>query len=329
MAKYRSFSKFVKFTPLFTKIEVSEAMSYSKSVRLNKYIGQSGICSRREADKYIEEGRVKINGKKASISNKVKPGDIVMVNGQTIEPEEVIAPVIIALNKPVGIVCTTESSERDNIVSFTNYPTRIFPIGRLDKESNGLILMTNDGDIVNKILRAGNNHEKEYVVSVDKDITDDFIEGMAGGVPILGMVTKKCKVEKESQRSFRITLVQGLNRQIRRMCEHFGFEVQKLERVRIMHISLKGLPDGEFRDLDNEELNTLFKLIENSSSEADPNTKSRKKHTTKAKASGSKSKSKTKTHSKKSFSGKKSSKKKSFHSSKKSNNRPGKKQRRR
>ena len=178
--------------------------------------------------------------------------------------------VFIALNKPVGIVSTTEAGEKDNIVDFVNHSTRIFPIGRLDKDSQGLIFLTNHGDLVNKILRAGNDHEKEYLVTVDKPVTDEFVRGMAAGVPILGTVTKKCKVKREAPFVFRITLVQGLNRQIRRMCEHFGFEVTKLERIRIMNVSLKGLPVGEWRDLTDDELIELFKLIEDSSSEAKP-----------------------------------------------------------
>lgn len=252
-------------------------MSIDESIRLNKYISQSGICSRREADRFIENGQVKINKKKALLSDRVKPGDIVMVNGQIIEVEEAEPFVLIAFNKPEGIVCTTEESERSNIVSFINYPTRIFPIGRLDKDSRGLIFLTNNGDLVNKILRAGNNHEKEYLVTLDKPISNEFIEGMIKGVPILGMITKKCKVEKIASHTFRITLIQGLNRQIRRMCQHFGFEVQKLERVRIMHISLRGLGVGEFRSLDKDELKELYELIKNSSSEANKKSKSKKK----------------------------------------------------
>ena len=260
-------------------------MPNDTSVRLNKYIAQSGICSRREADKFIEDGRVKINGKKVSVSRGVKPRDVVMVNGQTIEAEESEPFALIALNKPAGIVCTTESSERDNIVSFTNYPTRIFPIGRLDKDSTGLIFLTNDGDLVNKVLRAGNNHEKEYLVTVDKPITDEFVTKMSQGVPILGTITKKCKVEQISTYVFKIILVEGLNRQIRRMAEYFGYEVQALQRTRIMHVSLKGLPEGDFRALDDEELRKLMKLIEGSSSEAKPNQKSKtkKKHRSKPK----------------------------------------------
>ncbi|CBG90437.1 23S rRNA pseudouridine(2604) synthase RluF [Citrobacter rodentium] len=247
------------------------------SIRLNKYISESGICSRREADRFIEQGNVFINGKRAAIGDQVMPGDVVKVNGRLIEPREAEELVFIALNKPVGIVSTTEDSERDNIVDFVNHSKRVFPIGRLDKDSQGLIFLTNHGDLVNKILRAGNDHEKEYLVTVDKPITDEFIRGMGAGVPILGTVTKKCKVKKEAPFVFRITLIQGLNRQIRRMCEYFGYEVTKLERTRIMNVSLAGLPPGEWRDLTDDELITLFKLIENSSSEAKPKAKAKPK----------------------------------------------------
>ena len=247
------------------------------SIRLNKYISESGICSRREADRFIAQGNVFLNGKRATIGDQVMPGDVVKVNGQLIEPREAEDLVFIALNKPVGIVSTTEDGERDNIVDFVNHSKRVFPIGRLDKDSQGLIFLTNHGDLVNKILRAGNDHEKEYLVTVDKPVTDDFIRGMGAGVPILGTVTKKCKVRKEAPFVFRITLVQGLNRQIRRMCEHFGYEVVKLERTRIMNIGLSGLPLGEWRDLTDDELIDLFKLIENSSSEAKPKPKAKPK----------------------------------------------------
>ncbi|HDO1323308.1 TPA: 23S rRNA pseudouridine(2604) synthase RluF [Aeromonas veronii] len=245
-------------------------MLANESMRLNKYISESGICSRREADRFIEQGHVFINGKRAGIGDQVQVGDLVKVNGQVIEPREADSLVLIALNKPVGIVSTTEAGEKGNIVDFVNHSTRVFPIGRLDKDSQGLIFLTNHGDLVNKILRAGNDHEKEYLVTVDKPVTDEFVRGMAAGVPILGTVTKKCKVKKEAPFVFRITLVQGLNRQIRRMCEHFGFEVTKLERIRIMNVSLKGLPVGEWRDLTDDELIDLFKLIEDSSSEVKP-----------------------------------------------------------
>lgn len=237
------------------------------ATRLNKYISESGICSRREADRYIEQGNVFINGKRAQIGDMVNLGDKVKVNGRDIEPRQAEDLVFIALNKPVGIVSTTESSERDNIVDFVNHSERIFPIGRLDKDSQGLIFLTNNGDLVNKILRAGNHHDKEYLVTVNKPITEALLTGMRAGVRILGVTTKKCKVEQISRFVFKIILVQGLNRQIRRMCEHFNFEVTKLERQSIMNVSLKGLPLGEWRDLDDEELTTLFKLIEHSSSE--------------------------------------------------------------
>ncbi|CAI2009970.1 23S rRNA pseudouridine(2604) synthase RluF [Serratia sp. TSA_198.1] len=240
------------------------------STRLNKYISESGICSRRDADRYIEQGNVFINGKRVALGDRVFPGDVVKVNGQLIEPRNEDNLIFIALNKPVGIVSTTEEGEKDNIVDFVNHSTRIFPIGRLDKDSQGLIFLTNHGDLVNKILRAGNDHEKEYRVTVNKPVTDDFIRGLGAGVPMLGTVTKKCKVKKEAPFVFRIVLVQGLNRQIRRMCEHFGYEVTKLERTRIMNVSMAGLPPGEWRDLTDDELVELFKSIEDSSSEAKP-----------------------------------------------------------
>lgn len=249
------------------------AMEIKNSIRLNKYISQSGMCSRREADSFIDEGKVLINGMPAGVGATVEPGDIVIVDGKKIEPRDEEKLVFIALNKPRGIVSTTESSEKDNIVDYVGHSIRIFPIGRLDKDSQGLIFLTNNGDLVNKILRAGNNHEKEYIVTVDKPITDEFIKGMGAGVPILGTMTKKCQVSKESTNSFRITLVQGLNRQIRRMSEYFGYEVQKLDRVRIMNVSLKGLAVGDWRDLTDTELKELLKMIEGSSSEAKPNAK--------------------------------------------------------
>lgn len=243
-------------------------MFNTSSTRLNKYISESGICSRRDADRFIEQGNVFINGKRAQIGAQVVAGDTVKVNGQLIEPREADDFVFIALNKPVGIVSTTESSEKNNIVDFVRHGVRIFPIGRLDKDSQGLIFLTSNGDLVNKVLRAGNNHEKEYLVTVNKPITDSFIEGLAGGVPMLGKMTKKCPVTKVAPTVFNITLVQGLNRQIRRMCEHFGYEVIKLERTRIMNISIKGLPVGDWRDLTQKELSVLLKSIEDSSSEA-------------------------------------------------------------
>lgn len=238
----------------------------NNTVRLNKFISESGVCSRREADKYIESGQVLINGRKAKIGDLVTPRDKVIVNGRLIEGKKAEDFVFLAFNKPVGITSTTEIGVKDSIVDFVGFHERIFPIGRLDKDSQGLIFLTNDGDIVNKILRAGNRHEKEYLVTVNKPIDDRFIERMGNGVPILGEVTKKCLVSKESPFVFRITLIQGLNRQIRRMCEYFEYEVVKLERVRIMNITLKGLPVGDWRELDAKEMADIYAAIENSSS---------------------------------------------------------------
>jgi 23S rRNA pseudouridine2604 synthase len=235
-------------------------------MRLNKFISESGICSRREADAFIERGLVTINKRKAGIGDQVQVGDRVVVNGMALEPRKGEDIIFIALNKPVGIVSTTEDV-KDNIVRFVNHSARIFPIGRLDKDSQGLIFLTNNGDLVNKILRAGNNHEKEYVVTVNKPLTQSIITSMSNGVPMLGVMTKKCKVELINPTTFRIILVQGLNRQIRRMCEHFGYEVIKLERVRIMNISLKGLPVGDWRDLTESEMKTIYAMIAKSSGE--------------------------------------------------------------
>jgi 23S rRNA pseudouridine2604 synthase len=235
-------------------------MSLRKSIRINKYISESGMCSRREADRFVEQGNVWINGRRATTGDQVVAGDRVKVNGQEIEPQEEEDLILIALNKPVGIVSTTESSEKDNIVEFVKHGARIFPIGRLDKDSQGLIFLTNNGDLVNKILRANNQHEKEYRVTVDKPITDEFVEGMQNGVPILGQVTKRCQVRRESTFVFTITLVQGLNRQIRRMCEYFGYDVTQLIRTRIMNVSLKGLALGDWRDLTPKEIDTIVAL---------------------------------------------------------------------
>lgn len=231
--------------------------------RINKYISDTGFCSRREADKLLEQKRVTINGKLPELGTKVAPNDEVFVDGKPIKQKE--KPVYIAFNKPVGITCTTELHIKSNIINFINHPKRIFPIGRLDKPSEGLIFLTNDGDIVNKILRAGNNHEKEYIVTVNKSISQLFIQKMSNGVPILDTITKKCFVEKLSHNEFRIILTQGLNRQIRRMCQYLGYEVVKLKRVRIMNISLKNLPTGKWRNLTPEEMNIILKLVENSS----------------------------------------------------------------
>jgi len=233
-----------------------------KLTRLNKYLSQVGYCSRREADKLIEQGRVTINNQIPEMGTKIGVHDIVRVDGQCItKPQE--EHVYLAFNKPVGIVCTTAQNEQDNIIDYLNYPKRIFPIGRLDKPSEGLIFLTSDGDIVNKILRARNNHEKEYIVTVNKLISDDFIKRMSNGIPVLDTVTRQCKVEQINKYTFSIILTQGLNRQIRRMCEHLGYEVIQLKRVRIMNITLD-IPVGEWRYFTEEELKTINADIEDS-----------------------------------------------------------------
>lgn len=227
--------------------------------RINKYLSEIGYCSRRAADKLLLEGRITINNQVPELGTKVQEGDDVQVDGKSVSPTK-SKRVYLALHKPVGIVCTTDTRvEKDNIVDYVNYPERIFPIGRLDKPSEGLILLTNDGDIVNKILRARNNHEKEYVVRVNRPITKEFIKGMSSGVDILDTTTKECVVEKVAEKTFRIVLTQGLNRQIRRMCEVFEYRVQKLKRVRIMNIKLD-TPYGKWRHLTDDELNELKRL---------------------------------------------------------------------
>ena len=237
--------------------------------RINKYLSEIGYCSRREADKLIEAARVTINGKVPEMGTKVAPNDEVCVDNQPVINTKK-SFVYLAFNKPIGIVCTTDTRvEKDNIIDFINYPKRIFPIGRLDKPSEGLILLTDDGDIVNKILRASNNHEKEYIVTVDKPISQTFIERMSNGVPILDRITKKCSVEKLGTYEFKIILTQGLNRQIRRMCEYLNYEVQTLKRVRIMNIKLD-MPVGKYRELTTEEIKDLNQLIESSTKEYHP-----------------------------------------------------------
>ena len=245
-------------------------MQEPKQTRINKYLSEVGYCSRREADKLIEQGRVTINGKVPEMGTKITPGDDVRVNGKPItEPQE--KPVYLAFNKPVGIVCTTDTRvEKDNIIDFIKHPKRIFPIGRLDKLSEGLIFLTNDGDIVNKILRARNHHEKEYLVTVDKPITLQFLEKMRGGVPILDTVTRKCEVEQISKYQFRIVLTQGLNRQIRRMCDYLEYRVKKLKRVRIMNVTLD-IPVGTWRDLTPLEITEINRLVSDSSKTHEPN----------------------------------------------------------
>jgi len=231
--------------------------------RLNKFLSEAGFCSRREADKLIDEGRVTINGIVPEMGTKVTPTDEVCVDGKSITAN-LDEPIYLAFNKPAGIECTTNLDVRNNIVDYINYPKRIFPVGRLDKDSEGLIIMTNDGDIVNKILRARNNHEKEYIVTVDRPITDRFITRMGSGVPILDTITKKCRVEKISRTVFRIYLTQGLNRQIRRMCEYLDYEVVALKRVRIINISLD-VPLGDYREITKTEMDELNRLIGDSS----------------------------------------------------------------
>ncbi len=235
-------------------------MEEQQQTRINKYLSEVGYCSRREADKLIAAGRVTINGQVPEMGTKVKPNDTVSVDGKRInEPQEDF--VYLAFHKPVGIVCTTDTKvEKDNIIDFINYPKRIFPIGRLDKPSEGLIFLTNDGDIVNKILRARNNHEKEYIVTVNKPISGDFVRKMGDGVPILDTITRKCKVQQLGKNKFRIILTQGLNRQIRRMCEYLGYEVVKLKRIRIMNVSLD-IPVGAWRELTPAELREINRLL--------------------------------------------------------------------
>jgi 23S rRNA pseudouridine2604 synthase len=225
-------------------------------MRLNKYLAETGACSRREADHWIEAGRVTVNGARAVLGTQVGDGDDVRVDGRALRERP--RRVYLALNKPVGIECTTDRDVPDNIVDFVGYPERIFPIGRLDKDSEGLILLTNDGDIVNTVLRAEHEHEKEYVVAVDRPLTAAFLAGMAAGVPILDTVTNPCRVAQVGRNTFRIVLTQGLNRQIRRMCEHFGYTVRSLRRVRIMHVHLGDLPAGRWRTLTAAELRGLL-----------------------------------------------------------------------
>ncbi|MGB5666108.1 MAG: 23S rRNA pseudouridine(2604) synthase RluF [Maribacter sp.] len=239
-------------------------MEEQKQTRINKYLSEVGYCSRRAADKLIEQGRVTINGKVPEMGTKIVEGDEVRVDGELISDSNEKL-VYLAFNKPVGIVCTTDTRvEKDNIIDFINYPKRIFPIGRLDKPSEGLIFLTNDGDIVNKILRARNHHEKEYLVTVDKPITQKFLEKMANGVPILDTMTRKCEVEEINKYQFKIILTQGLNRQIRRMCEYLDYRVKKLKRIRIMNVKLD-IPVGKWRDITSDELKEINRLISSSS----------------------------------------------------------------
>lgn len=231
--------------------------------RLNKAISETGYCSRREADRLIEQRKVKVNGEIAGLGVQVSENDKIIVEGKLITNN--VKLIYLAFNKPVGITSTTDTSIKSNIIDFINFPERIFPIGRLDKPSEGLIFMTNDGDIVNKILRSKNNHEKEYVVTVNKKITDEFIKKMGNGVPVLDIITKKCKVKKIDDFSFNIILTQGLNRQIRRMCNYMGYEVKTLKRIRIMNIKLGNLKTGKYRYFTPDELTEVLRLVEDSS----------------------------------------------------------------
>ena len=242
-------------------------MIEQEAVRINKFLSEAGVCSRREADRQIEQGQVLIDGRIAVNGDKVHPGQSVIFQGKEIKKEEEM--ILLVFHKPVGIVCTAEKREKDNVIDYIQYPKRIYPIGRLDKDSEGLLLLTNNGDIVNRMMRAGNKHEKEYIVTVNKTISDAFIRGMAGGVPLveLNVTTQKCKVEKISNRKFRIILTQGLNRQIRRMCEYFGYRVERLERVRIMNIRLGDLEVGKYRNVTKEEYDTLMGLLSHSSND--------------------------------------------------------------
>jgi len=239
-------------------------MEPKRLTRVNKFLSEIGVCSRREADRLIEQGRIRINGKIPLMGTKISTEDEVIVNGKVVQRPKKKKMVYIAFNKPKGIVCTTDTKrEKNNIIDYINYPTRIFPIGRLDKPSEGLIFLTNDGDIVNKILRARNNHEKEYEVTVHKPVTKEFVEAMSNGVPILDTITRKCFVKQTDKKKFKIILTQGLNRQIRRMCEYLEYDVKKLKRVRIMNIKLD-IPIGTYRDFTAKELNQINQSVEHS-----------------------------------------------------------------
>lgn len=280
-------------------------------VSLNKFISSSGLCSRREADSFIEQGRVTVNDKPASIGMRIAPGDVVAVDGETVKRKKKDNAIYMAFNKPVGITSTTDSKDKTNIISYINYHKRIFPIGRLDKDSDGLILLTNDGDIVNKILRAENAHEKEYIVTVNKAINADFVQKMSNGIPILRKKTQKCFVRQEGNRKFRIILKEGMNRQIRRMCNYLDYRVVTLTRVRIMNIKLDKIPVGKFRLLTPVEVEELNQLVATSSKTqqpkkskkertppkkeaiATPKTKPKKKEVTKKEASKKKPKNKS------------------------------------
>lgn len=247
-----------------------------QGIQLNKYISSSGFCSRREADRYIEDGRVTINDEIALTAARVNAGDVVAVDGEKIKISKKQS-LYIAFNKPKGITSTTDPNDRSNIIYFINHPKRIFPIGRLDKDSEGLILLTNDGDIVNKILRAGNEHEKEYIVTVNKAITPEFIKRMSSGVPVLGEKTKPCVVRQLGNRSFKIILTQGLNRQIRRMCEFLQYDVMTLKRIRVMNITLGNLPVGKWRNLSYTEAEEINRMVSGSSKTEEASVRKKKR----------------------------------------------------
>ncbi|PZF73818.1 23S rRNA pseudouridine(2604) synthase RluF [Taibaiella soli] len=259
-----------RYFPKKTNTPVSD-----DSVSLNKYISDSGFCSRREADTYIEQGRVTINNEDATKGNRVYPGDVVEIDGEPIRKK--VKTIYIAFNKPAGVTSTTDTKDKTNIVDYLKFPQRIFPIGRLDKDSEGIIFLTNDGDVVNKILRAGNNHEKEYIVVVDKPVTPEFIKQMSSGVKIMGQWTKPCKITQEGKSVFRIILTQGLNRQIRRMCETLDYKVVRLNRIRIMNVHLGKLPVGHWRYLTPEEMDTIQKMVSDSSKTEEASRIERKK----------------------------------------------------
>lgn len=239
-----------------------EFLNRQEPVRLNKYLSEAGVCSRREADRLIESGKVTVDGRKAETGMRIRPGQEVRVGKKVVSRKDEM--VVLAVNKPRGIVCTEEKRERNSIVRFLDYPVRVTYIGRLDKDSRGLLLMTNNGDIINRMMRAANHHEKEYKVTVDHEITDEFLEKMAGGVSILDTVTRPCRVQKLGKYTFSIILTQGLNRQIRRMCGALGYEVKDLVRVRVMNIRLGSLKEGEYREVTDEELEELYRLIQDS-----------------------------------------------------------------
>ena len=236
-------------------------------IRINKFLSEAGVCSRREADRQVELGNITIDGKVAETGARVLPGQTVLFQGKKVSKEEEM--ILIAFHKPVGIVCTAEKREKNNVIDYINYPKRIYPVGRLDKDSEGLLLLTNNGDIVNKMMRSGNMHEKEYIVTVNRPVTESFIHGLANGVPLaeLNTMTRKCHVKQIGKKQFKIFLTQGLNRQIRRMCEYFGYRVEKLVRTRIMNIELGDLPVGTYRDVTTEEYRQLLSLIKDSSNE--------------------------------------------------------------